>query len=588
MALKRNKFNLSHYHLLTCDMGKLVPCGVTDVLPGDTFVGSTSALVRMSPMVAPVMHPIEVRIHHWFVPYRLLWDEFEDFITGGATGMDTPAFPQVNVNNASISSLHDYFGIPTEKKQDLKVSALPYRAYSLIYNNFYRDQDLEQEISISYASGVDSTTNTTLQNVAWSKDYFTTARPWTQKGPEVTVPIGSGSGAPIVKYGAYSNGVNFDVAANVPFTITKNHQGSLPSVVNWASFNAWYNEQKKSDQFYSARFYSARIVYAHGGDADKAKVGLVGQIELLTGDSGENVTYFDISTSDTSFVELPNSTKLPVQSSPYVAASFTFSTSTAVIPANSVVQSYEVSSSALGALSVTDLRLATALQRMQEARAKYGSRYIDYLAYYGVKCSDSRLQLPEYLGGGKNLLQISEVLQTTPTADSYVGDMYGHGIMSMRSNRFKFFAEEHGVIISLMSVLPHNMYSDGVDRMWLKTTKDEFYQKELNAIGMQEIYNAELFVDKPETQKAVFGYQDRYNEYRHAMSKIHGDFRKTMDYWHLARQFDSLPVLNASFVKAQPSKRIFAEQTSNCLWVMAKHNLKALRCMPKKAQTKIM
>ena len=553
MALKRSKFNLSHYHLLTCDMGKLVPCGVTDVLPGDTFVGSTSALVRMSPMVAPVMHPIEVRIHHWFVPYRLLWDEFEDFITGGATGMDTPAFPQVNVNNASISSLHDYFGIPTEKKQDLKVSALPYRAYALIYNNFYRDQDLEQEIPIAYASGVDSTTNTTLQNVAWSKDYFTTARPWTQKGPEVTVPVTALPSLP-GRFGQFK--YNATIEFSKPIAI-KNFcvwtMGSEAKTMITVSVVGL-----KPGQSYSGK--STEL------DSDFT-ISVLG-VEQVSNDKEVNestITTPSVTCPSTSEEKLIGSVPLLVLS--------------ATQPNASIFN---------GAVSVQDLRLATALQRMQEARAKYGSRYIDYLAYYGVKCSDARLQLPEYLGGGKNLLQISEVLQTTPTADSYVGDMYGHGIMSMRSNRFKFFAEEHGVIISLMSVLPHNMYSDGVDRMWLKTTKDEFYQKELNAIGMQEIYNAELFVDKPETQKATFGYQDRYNEYRHTMSKIHGDFRKTMDYWHLARQFDSLPVLNASFIKAQPSKRIFAEQTSNCLWVMAKHDLKALRCMPKKAQTKIM
>ena len=557
MALKRSKFNLSHYHLLTCDMGKLVPCGVTDVLPGDTFVGSTSALVRMSPMIAPVMHPIEVRIHHWFVPYRLLWDEFEDFITGGATGMDTPAFPQVNVNNASISSLHDYFGIPTEKKQDLKISALPYRAYALIYNNFYRDQDLEQEIPIAYASGVDSTTNTTLQNVAWSKDYFTTARPWTQKGPEVTVPIGSGTGGDVTRYTAVR--------------------------ISRYVFNTSFDAQEQGGNF--------------GSYTDVRNVSFNPTNKTLTfqGYFAHDDTNIDGWRDFNVVIPESNITALPEQNVPYInQGSVSFANQNNDTKKMDIIIEYSVMSSGskkittLGSLAVTDLRLATALQRMQEARAKYGSRYIDFLAYYGVKCSDARLQLPEYLGGGKNLLQISEVLQTTPTNDSYVGDMYGHGIMSMRSNRFKFFAEEHGVIISLMSVLPYNMYSDGVDRMWLKTTKDEFYQKELNAIGMQEIYNAELFVDKPETQKTTFGYQDRYNEYRHAMSKIHGDFRKTMDYWHLARQFNSLPVLNASFIKAQPSKRIFAEQTSNCLWVMAKHNLKAFRCMPKKAQTKIL
>lgn len=548
MALKRSKFNLSHYHLLTCDMGKLVPCGVTDVLPGDTFVGSTSALVRMAPMVAPVMHPIEVRIHHWFVPYRLLWDEFEDFITGGAIGMATPAFPQVNVNNASISSLHDYFGIPTEKQQDLKVSALPYRAYALIYNNFYRDQDLEQEIPIGYASGVDSTTNTTLQNVAWSKDYFTTARPWTQKGADVTVPV----------YPAAGGDSRFTQYKDLLIMRYKNYPADKTSLYTCDEIKAAFTD------------WQALIT------AIKAAVPTGDRFNISRFELGGKNYYIDMDTFTSSSVVGSSAGEVIVtqcDSAPKVTTYVTIN---------------ERSAGASGSVSVQDLRLATALQRMQEARAKYGSRYIDYLAYYGVKCSDARLQLPEYLGGGKNLLQISEVLQTTPTADSYVGDMYGHGIMSMRSNRFKFFAEEHGVIISLMSVLPHNMYSDGVDRMWLKTTKDEFYQKELNAIGMQEIYNAELFVGAPETQKATFGYQDRYNEYRHAMSKIHGDFRKTMDYWHLARQFDSLPVLNSSFIKAQPSKRIFAEQTSNCLWVMAKHNLKALRCMPKKAQTKIM
>lgn len=553
MALKRSKFNLSHYHLLTCDMGKLVPCGVTDVLPGDTFVGSTSALVRMSPMVAPVMHPIEVRIHHWFVPYRLLWDEFEDFITGGATGMDTPAFPQVNVNNASISSLHDYFGIPTEKQQDLKVSALPYRAYALIYNNFYRDQDLEQEIPIAYASGVDSTTNTTLQNVAWSKDYFTTARPWTQKGAEVTVPVTALPSMP----GRFGQ---FKYNATIKF--------SKPIAIK--NFCIWTMGQEAKTMI-TVSVVGLKPGQSYNGKSTELDSDFT--ISVLDVEQVSNDKEVNESTITTPSVTCPSTSEEKLNGSiPLLVLS-------ATQPNASIFN---------GAVSVQDLRLATALQRMQEARAKYGSRYIDYLAYYGVKCSDARLQLPEYLGGGKNLLQISEVLQTTPTADSYVGDMYGHGIMSMRSNRFKFFAEEHGVIISLMSVLPHNMYSDGVDRMWLKTTKDEFYQKELNAIGMQEIYNAELFVGEPATQKATFGYQYRYNEYRHAMSKIHGDFRKTMDYWHLARQFDSLPVLNASFIKAQPSKRIFAEQTSNCLWVMAKHNLKALRCMPKKAQTKIM
>jgi hypothetical protein len=189
---KRNKFSLSHYKLLSCDMGQLVPIGLTEVIPGDTIQQATSALIRSNPLVSPVMHPVHARIHHWFVPFRLIWDDFEKFITGGASGNDTTAFPTVTLSgsNLGVGTLADYLGVPGGPAS-ITTSALPFRAYQLIWNEFYRDQDLQAEQAVSKGNGSDTTTKLNLMNCAWEKDYFTSARPWEQKGNEVLLPLGS-------------------------------------------------------------------------------------------------------------------------------------------------------------------------------------------------------------------------------------------------------------------------------------------------------------------------------------------------------------------------------------------------------------
>ena len=191
--MKRNKFNLSHTQLLTCRMGQLVPIGLTEVLPGDTFQHATSAFIRAAPLATPPMHPVRISVRHFYVPNRLIWDGFEDFITGGPDGMDDTAFPTIFVPNMSgfpIGSLADYLGVPPGVS-NRTVSALPFRAYALIFNEYYRDQDLQPPVGFNTTDGSDDQTNLDLLFANWEKDYFTTCRPWEQKGPAITLPLGT-------------------------------------------------------------------------------------------------------------------------------------------------------------------------------------------------------------------------------------------------------------------------------------------------------------------------------------------------------------------------------------------------------------
>lgn len=210
----------------------------------------------------------------------------------------------------------------------------------------------------------------------------------------------------------------------------------------------------------------------------------------------------------------------------------------------------------------------------------YGSRFTEYLRYLGIRSSDARLQRPEYLGGGKQTLAFSEVLKTGAGEDpaEAIGTLKGHGIGALRSRTFRKFFEEHGHIISLLSVRPRTMYTNGVHRSWLRRTKEDYWQKELERIGQQEVFNSEVFAADPATTGlGTFGYSDRYADYRHLPSQIAGDFRSTLDYWHLGRVFASAPALNASFVTCDPSKRVHAIQTEDVLWAMVSNSVRARR-----------
>jgi len=242
---------------------------------------------------------------------------------------------------------------------------------------------------------------------------------------------------------------------------------------------------------------------------------------------------------------------------------------------------------------VNTVRRAFALQRYQEARARYGSRYTEYLRYLGVRPSDARLQLPEYLGGGKQTISFSEVLQTGPGSTDGspvpggVGQMAGHGVGGMRTASYRRFFEEHGYVLSLMSVRPRTMYQQGVDRTWSRTTKEDFFQKELQEIGQQEIKQKEIF-GGTSNDEGVWGYQDRYSEYKQQFNLVTGEFKNVLDYWHYGRKFTQVPALNSSFVSCDPTTRVYQEQTMDQLYVAVQNQIVARRMVKKSNASRIM
>lgn len=500
--MKRSKFNLSHTQLLTCKMGKLVPIGITEVLPGDSFQHACSAFIRAAPLATPPMHPVRIAIRHFYVPNRLIWENWEDFITGGPDGMDASIFPTMAFDGGETpaGSLADYLGIAPDipSSPPTLVSALPFRAYVLIFNEWYRDQDLVPKLPLSIEEGEDVTTSRILQNAAWEKDYFTTCRPWEQKGPTVTLPLGTS--APVV----------IDQFRNV----TLNETRSLETV-------------EGENGGGGAQGIAAGSYPRAGWDQN--------QVAQLLGTA-------DLSTAS--------------------------------------------------AANVNELRLAFALQRYEEARARYGSRYTEYLRYLGIRPSDARLQRPEYLGGGVTSLQFSEVLSTTATAPGAnettgVGALAGHGIGLNRTNRYRRFFEEHGFVVTLMHVVPQTMYPQGLFRHWNRRTKEDFWQMELQHIGQQAVFNKEVYLGHANPD-GVFGFQDRYDEYRRAESQVHGEFRNVLSDWHFARNFNTNIALNADFVTANPSVNPFQAQENDTLYCAVRHQLVARRMLAKKGSSFIL
>ena len=509
---RRSTFGLSHYRLFSAKMGYIYPIACYEVLPGDTFRQSTSLFLRLAPLVTPVMHPVHVKIHSWYVPYRLLWEDWEDFRTRGPEGTDASEVPYITAPTGGfpVGSLADYLGIPTGI-EGLTVNAFAFRAYNYIFNENYRDERVQDELPWVMTGGADTATSTALAPSPWGRDYFTTASPTPQTGPEVTIPVNFGdAGQPTITGTVTGNGSPTFTATGVGGTVTS----SLKTLTTGGSY------------------------VGTGGDVGMDKVGDLGDR------TGFNAP---LSWAD---------------------------------PALKVSLNYQPGEASIGSINIADWREAMAMQRFEETRSLWGARYNEFLMDMGIRPSDARLQLPEYLGGGRQTIQFSEVLQTAPGGEDPVGALKGHGIGAMRTNRFRRFFEEDGIVLTFAMVRPIGMYMQGLHKMWSRRSFAEFYNYQFEHLSQQPVYTRELYAGVTDKDK-VFGYQNIYDDYRSIPSQVSGEMRTVLNSWHMARDFSNEPVLNGDFMTSPPTNRIFSAQENDTLYCMAHHTIHSRRLLPR-------
>lgn len=482
--MRRYKHILSHYNIATCDMGEMPPVGCTEVLPGDTIQGTSSVFIRLQPQLAPIMHPVRAETFSFFVANRILDDNWENFITGGPDGANNYDLPKLNVTPNEGDPL-DYMGVTPGTTND--VLAYPIYAMNKIWNEWFRDQDLQAERSLS---------DTSMPRAGWRDDYFVHSRPWVQKGPQVTIPLAG--------------------SANVRPKVSGTTQ------VNW--FTA-----------------------GDGVTGPSATAGGAG-VSLRTGNAAAT-------------------TPINWADDPGLIADLTQATG----------------------IDPLELRTALSIQRYQENRARYGSRFTEYLRFLGIRASDQRLQRPELLGGGRSMLMFSEVLQSftdsAAPASGPLGKMGGHGVSALRNRPWRRFFEEHGWIITFLVVRPMGVYTQGIPKHFLRKVKEDYWQKELEFIGQEEINNKEIY---GAGNTNTFGYVDRYQSYRQQFNRVSGNFRTTLKFHHLAREFTQQPVLNSDFVTCNPTKRIFAEQTQDSMWCLVRNGLVARRLVTNRPTPRMM
>lgn len=518
----RSSFRLPHDKKLSCNFGELVPIFAQDCLPGDTWRNVTSAVFRFAPMVAPVMHRYKARFYSFFVPYRLIWNDAEEFFGSTVDGMDVPILPYFEVGPNSSSalleligngSLSDYLGVaPPATLRDgdfpntYRVNSLFHRAYQFVYNEYFIDQNLDTPASYNTTSGQENVGTTSLlrlQRIRWRKDYFTSALPFAQRGPTVTLPI-QGDGTVYYDYSSLVRGGVF-----------------IPVGSGGAVGNASY-------------IGSGTTVTVGGNSAVRLNQ------DIPAGATGTNVAYD---------------------------------------PRGSL----KVDLSSATATTWNDIRSAARLQTWFENSARGGSRYVEQIkAHFGVHTGDARLDRPEYIGGGTQDIVISEVLQTSETDGSPQGNMAGHGVSGGMPNSFFYRVKEHGCIITVMAVMPDPEYMDVTDRFFLKQDRFDFAYPEFAHLGEQPVWNGELgFWDRD--NKGVFGYQSRYAEYKFAHSHVSGDFRGNLAFWNHARQFTAPPNLNSVFVTGNPDYRIFAVTTPSVhhIYAWIHNDATAKRPLPK-------
>lgn len=482
--IPRSSFDCQSTHKTTFDAGYLVPVYVDEMLPGDTFRLNMTAFARLSTPIFPIMDNMHLDSFFFFVPNRLIWSNWQKFMGQQANPNDSISYvvpQQVSpAGGYAVGSLQDYMGLPTvgQVSNTGTVSHCAFwpRAYNLIWNEWFRDENLQNSVTVDLGDGPDNVANYTLLRRGKRKDYFTSSLPWPQKGASVSLPLGST--API-----YGNGKSL---------------GLTDGTVN---IGLGYNAV--SIQGYAGN-YNVNVGTANSG-------GQPGQKALGVVSSGESGLYADLSQAT--------------------------------------------------AATINQLRQSFQIQKLLERDARGGTRYTEIIrAHFGVISPDARLQRPEYIGGGSSNIAINPIAQTSGTNASGttapLGTLAAMGTALAHNHGFTYSATEHGVVIGLVSVRADLTYQQGLARMWSRSTRYDFYFPAFATLGEQAVLNKEIYVRGDNNDNSVFGYQERWAEYRYYPSRISGLFRSTaagtIDAWHLAQKFTSLPTLNNTFIQDTP------------------------------------
>lgn len=508
--IARSTHKLNHSYQMTGDYGGIYPILCELAYAGDTWKFDLEQFVRSMPMIAPVMSMSDIKVDAFFCPIRLIWDDFEDWITLGPTGEASFDWPTILMSAGSPSSesakrlnsicdtggLADYLNFPSYSfiggaSGSRELDALPFRVYQTIYNEYFRNQNLETEIPVLHSSGRSQIqlsgtseslySNFTLRYRGWNKDYFTSALPFPQKGPAVRLPS---AGDVVI---SADPDEHLQVSATGVGTFPLNSQANVSSVID-------------------------------GADGDT-----VGASLLLENESG--LRYID-----------------------YAAG------------LKGTVQTID-------APTIEELRYAEVLQEFYEANARGGSRPKEYyLNIWHTRTKDSRLDRPEYLGGYRGPITITDIDQTSQSDISAQGTPSGKGVSAGGNKLCRYHCSEHGYIMVLVSITPRSSYSQGFRKMNLYRDVFDFPNPFFANLGEQEIKNLELYDDPSDGKNNdTFGYTPRYAEAKFIPSTVHGKLRTNMNYWTLTRQFSSRPNLNAAFVHINPAEmaRIFPSQVTD-------------------------
>lgn len=583
MKHKRNRFDLSFPLQTTFDAGVLVPFLVQDTLPNDTFYISAKSFIRAQPMTAPLLHDVDVFMQYFYCPERILWDKTEDFFLGipDETGA-LPVRPTIKApaGGWAIGSLADYLGFPTEQGE-IEHSAIPHRAYAAIYNEFYRDKTLQEPVSISLSSALDEKTNLELQSPRWKKDYFHKAELQRQLGGGVSVPI-------------------------EPLDSAVGEQSFYHYVIQPYFFYYETNQYGTSSPHY-------RIQGSVGMDCpvvDSLQEWIVAnQDMLLNGTVGQEfdtgIMYKTGAGWDSDFRWNP--CRIVVRLAEKTLERYTNQPVNQYVTEGSIncrtwmsggykngQQSLTaaVYHSALlqhtGQLNISNLAQATHMQRFQETMLKIDNDYSKFIrAMYGFQLRNDTIDLPQYLGGSRGEIAFSAVLQTSEGQQGGVGSMYGHGVGRSKQRPIKFRCPEHGVIIGIISIRPKFVYSQGIDRAWSRSNRFDFFLPDFSDIGPQEVMQKELFATK-DNKDIMFGYSERFAEYRSRFPKISGMFKKEFADWNMAMKFASAPSLNGDFLSMSGGfegfKRPFAVPSEHNYLMYVQNRITAIRAVPKFAR----